>query len=85
MQKKTSQPKEISTYIVSDPRICHGEPVFRGTRKLVRDCIEMIADGLTIDELAARSQLPREAIAEALCLQEKHFSHGTAFYFQLGG
>ena len=68
MQRKTPQQQEIGTYIVSDPHICHGEPTFRGTRKLVRDCIEMMADGLTVDELATRSGLPRKAITEALRL-----------------
>ena len=68
MQKKAVQQREISKYIISDPHICHGEPTFRGTRKLVRDCIEMAATGLTIDELAARADLPREAIVEALHL-----------------
>lgn len=66
MQKKSEQRKEIGKYIVADPRICHGEPTFQGTRKLVRDCIEMAANGLTIDELASRANLPREAIVEAL-------------------
>ena len=68
MQKKAVQQREIGKYIISDPRICHGEPTFRGTRKLVRDCIEMAAHGLTIDELASRAGLPREAIVEALHL-----------------
>jgi len=66
MQKKAEQQRELGKYIVVDPRICHGEPIFRGTRKLVRDCIEMAANGLTIDELASRAKLPREAISEAL-------------------
>jgi uncharacterized protein (DUF433 family) len=68
MQKKAVQQREIGKYIISDSRICHGEPTFKGTRKLVRDCIEMAADGLTIDELASRTSLPREAIIEALHL-----------------
>ena len=37
-----------------------------GTRKLVRDCIEMATQGLTLDELASRAGLPRKAIVEAL-------------------
>ena len=68
MQKKAVQPKESGKYIISDPRICHGEPTFRGTRKLVRDCIEMTAQGLTIDELASRAGLPCAAVVEALHL-----------------
>ena len=66
MQKKAVQQREIGKYIISDPRICRGEPTFKGTRKLVRDCLEMAASGLTIDELASRANLPREAIVEAL-------------------
>jgi uncharacterized protein (DUF433 family) len=68
MQKKAVQYREIGKYIIADPHVCHGEPTFRGTRKLVRDCIEMAAEGLTIDELASRAELPREAIVEALHL-----------------
>jgi uncharacterized protein (DUF433 family) len=66
MPEKAGQQQEIGKYIVADSRICRGEPTFRGTRKLVRDCIEMAANGLTIDELAHRANLPREAIIEAL-------------------
>ena len=66
MPKKADQQRELGKYIVADPRICHGEPTFKGTRKLVRDCIEMAANGLTIDELASRANLPCEAIVEAL-------------------
>ena len=66
MQKKAVKQRAIGKYIISDSHICHGEPTFRGTRKLVRDCIEMAAHGLTIDELASRAGLPHEAIVEAL-------------------
>ena len=68
MPRKTARQRAIGKYIISNPRICHGEPTFRGTRKLVRDCIEMAAQGLTLDELASRAGLPREAIVEALHL-----------------
>ncbi len=70
-QKKLSHQKTIGKYIVSNPHVCHGAPTFKGTRKLVRDCIEMAATGLTIDELAVRADLPREAIVEALHLAAK--------------
>lgn len=66
MPKKAERPRELGQYIVANPWICHGEPIFKETRKLVRDCIELAANGLTIDELASRAHLPREAIVEAL-------------------
>jgi uncharacterized protein (DUF433 family) len=68
MKNKAHHTVELGSYIVTDSRVCHGEPIFKGTRKLVRDCIELAASGLTLDELAKRSHLPREAIVEALQL-----------------
>jgi len=56
-------------WIVVDPRICHGKPVFRGTRVLVSDVLEMLAEGMSIDEILKEyPQLNREMILEALAL-----------------
>ena len=38
--------KLIGRHIVSDPRICHGQPTFRGTRILVSDVLDQVATGL---------------------------------------
>ncbi len=38
--------KALGRYIVSDSAICHGEPIFRGTRIMVRDVLEQIASGM---------------------------------------
>ena len=60
--------KTIGRYIVADPSICHGEPIFRGTRILVADVLEQVANGMAweaiIDEW--RGALTKEAIAEAV-------------------
>jgi len=42
---------EISKYIVADSEICHGKPTFRGTRVMVSDVIELIAAGVTPNEI----------------------------------
>ncbi len=56
-------------WIVVDPKICHGKPVFRGTRVLVSDVLEMLASGMTIEEvLEEYPQLTKEMILEALAL-----------------
>ncbi|MBM4424256.1 MAG: DUF433 domain-containing protein [Chloroflexi bacterium] len=36
----------LGRHIVADPKICHGKPTFRGTRILVSDVLEMVAEGL---------------------------------------
>ena len=56
-------------WIVVDPKICHGKPVFKGTRVLVSDVLEMLAEGMTVDEILEEyPQLNREMILEALAL-----------------
>ena len=34
----------IGRHIVTDPKICHGKPTFRGTRVLVADVLEQEAE-----------------------------------------
>ena len=38
----------MGRYIIADPNICHGEPTFRGTRILVADVLEQIANGIRL-------------------------------------
>ncbi len=45
----TMQAKFIGRHIVSDPEICHGKPTIRGTRILVADVLEQVAEGLAWD------------------------------------
>ncbi len=68
--------------ITIDPKICHGKPVFKGTRVLVSDVLEMLGSGMSIDEILEEyPQLSKEAILEALRLasellrRERHVIH----------
>lgn len=62
-------------YIVADPEICHGKPTFRGTRIMVWQVLEMVAEGESWDEIVKEwpNSFPREAIAEALDLASRAF------------
>jgi len=42
---------EIGRYIVVDDEVCHGKPVFKGTRVLVSDVIELLGAGVSIEEI----------------------------------
>ncbi|NJE08700.1 DUF433 domain-containing protein [Thermococcus sp. M39] len=54
-------------WIVVDPEICHGKPVFKGTRILVSDVLEMLAAGMSIEEILKEyPQLSEEMIREAI-------------------
>jgi uncharacterized protein (DUF433 family) len=77
-KNKKYQRVELGEYIVADPYVCHGAPTFKGTRKMVAHCVELAAEGYSIERLAEVSGLPREAIVEALRLAavavKEHFS-----------
>jgi uncharacterized protein (DUF433 family) len=76
------QQKLFERYIVTDPEICHGKPTFRGTRILVADVLEQVAEGLAwetiIDEW--RGSVSHEAIAEALRLSRQAFLENASTY-----
>ena len=57
-------------YILSDPEICHGKPTFRGTRILVADVLEQIAEGLTWETIIEewRGRITKEVITGAVSL-----------------
>ena len=38
--------KELGRFVVTDPRICHGQLTFRGRRILVADVLDDVAHGM---------------------------------------
>ena len=66
------QRKLLGRYVVADPAICHGQPTFIGTRIMVWQVLEMVAEGVSWDAIMAQwpGSVPREAIAEAVELVE---------------
>ena len=62
-------------YIVTDPRICHGQPTFRGTRILVSIVLEQVASGMAWEKIIEewRGSVSRDAIGEALQLASRAF------------
>lgn len=58
----------MGRHIVSDPKICHGKPVFRGTRVLVSDVLEQVASGMTWETIVEEwnDSITKEAIGEAV-------------------
>jgi uncharacterized protein (DUF433 family) len=58
----------MGRYIVSDPKICHGQPTFRGTRILMADVLEQVASGMAWESIVAewRGSISEGAIAEAV-------------------
>jgi uncharacterized protein (DUF433 family) len=65
--------KALGRYIVVDPAICHGQPVFRGTRILVADVLEQLASGMSWEAIIEEwhGALTKQAIAEAVRLAQE--------------
>ncbi len=41
-----NEAKLLGRYVVADPKICHGQPTFRGTRIFVEDVLEQVFSGM---------------------------------------
>jgi uncharacterized protein (DUF433 family) len=72
----------IGRYIVSDPAICHGQPTFRGTRILVADVMEQLANGIAWETIVEewRGSISPDAISEAVRLASQAFLDHSSQY-----
>jgi uncharacterized protein (DUF433 family) len=68
--QQDSVSKSLGRHIVVDARICHGKPVFRGTRILVSDVLAQVATGMSWDAIIAEwnGKITSDAIAEVVTL-----------------
>jgi uncharacterized protein (DUF433 family) len=65
---------ELSRYIVADPEICHGKPTFKGTRIMVSQVLDDVADGRSwefICNVRWGGRIPVAAVAEAVKLSRQ--------------
>lgn len=80
--------KSLGRYVVSDPAICHGQPTFRGTRILVADVLEQVANGMAWEAIIEewRGAISKEAIAEAVRLaREALITHASELVSETTG
>jgi uncharacterized protein (DUF433 family) len=53
--------------ISTDPDVCHGQPTIRGLRYPVESLLELLASGMTIEQIIAdHSELERDDLLAAL-------------------
>ena len=64
---------EIGRYLATDARVCRGRLIFRGTRILVADALELLNAGWNPDKITReyRGMVSVEAIQEALTFNER--------------
>jgi len=69
--KRTAARLELGQYIVADPEICHGKPTFKGTRIIVWQVLEDVAEGRSWEFICNNrwgGRIPLAAVAEAVGL-----------------
>jgi uncharacterized protein (DUF433 family) len=65
---------ELGEYIVADPLICHGKPTFKGTRIMVWQVLDDVAEGHSwefICRVRWGGRLPLAAVADAVKLARR--------------
>jgi uncharacterized protein (DUF433 family) len=83
--RSNSKPKLLGRHIVSDPRVCHGKPTFRGTRIMVWQALEMLAEGMAWESIIEQchGRITKDAIAEAIKLAGEAFlNHADEFVLE---
>ena len=77
---------ELGRHIVADPKICHGQPTFKGTRIMVWIVLEQLEDGMTWEEIMREwpGRFPAAAIAEAIAIAELVVKHEPFKGFHAG-
>jgi len=61
---------EIGKYLAMDTRVCGGRLIFKGTRILVSDAVELVREGYTPEGVAKeyRGAITPEAVKDAISL-----------------
>ncbi|WP_102960030.1 DUF433 domain-containing protein [Mangrovicella endophytica] len=72
----SANPQGTSDRIISDPAVCGGRPVIRGTRMRVADILDMLADGATQEDILGDfDYLTQADIRAALAYAAKEVGH----------
>jgi len=65
---------ELGRHIVADPEICHGKPTFKGTRIMVWQVLDDVAEGRSWDFICNvrwGGRIPLTAVSEAVKLAQE--------------
>jgi uncharacterized protein (DUF433 family) len=77
---------ELGRHIVSDPKICGGQPTFKGTRIIVWIVLEQLDRGLTWQEIVREwdGKVSEEGISEAIGIAHLVVKHEPFKGFNVG-
>jgi uncharacterized protein (DUF433 family) len=73
LSRRLNKRVELGRYIVADPEICHGQPTFKGTRIMVWQVLDDVAEGRSWEFICNKrwgGRIGRTAVEEALKLAQ---------------
>jgi hypothetical protein len=73
LSRRSKERVELGRYIVADPEICHGQPTFKGTRIMVWQVLDDVADGRSWEFICNQrwgGRIPLTAVGEVLKLAQ---------------
>src|SRR5438874_6147603 len=73
-KNSTAECVDLGRHIVADPLICHGKPTFKGTRIMVWQVLDDVADGHSwefICNVRWGGRIPLAAVGEAVKLARR--------------
>lgn len=79
MKNSPKQRVELGQHIVADPEVCHGKPTFKGTRIMVWQVLEDVAEGRSWEFICNTrwgGRIPLAAVAEAVRLAREAWLDG---------
>ena len=81
-KNSTAECVDLGRHIVADPLICHGQPTFKGTRIMVWQVLDDVAEGRSwefICNVRWEGRIPLAAVAEAVKLAQRAWleQHGS--------
>jgi len=86
--KANGQPRrvELGRHIVADPKICGGQPTFKGTRIMLWLVLEQLEQGMKWDEIVGEwdGRVTPEAISEAISIADFVVKHEPFRGFHVG-
>src|SRR5437870_8107849 len=86
--KPNGQPRrvELGRLIVADPKICGGQPTFKGTRIMVWIVLDQLDRGLSWDEIVREwpGKVSKAAIFEAIAISDLVVKHEPFKGFNVG-
>lgn len=67
--------QRLGRHLIADPRVCGGKPIFEGSRIMVWQVLDQVAEGMPWEQISWswRGKVSQDAIAEAVRLAASEF------------